>query len=123
LVPPGAQVEFRYRGRSEHLYVHFRAAEGPCLLPAVQDAAAEMPALSGMLRTAMDAAARESPHATAEVWAALWRVADLAAAANRPHAAVAAAIAHIEAGLAGALTVPAIARAVGVSHNHLTRLF
>ena len=39
------------------------------------------------------------------------------------HPAVAAAIAYIEANLARPLTVPALARAAGVSHNHLTRLF
>ncbi|MDF9815002.1 transcriptional regulator GlxA family with amidase domain [Streptomyces sp. SPB162] len=44
-------------------------------------------------------------------------------ASDGPHPAVAAAIAHIESHLADPLTVPGIARAAGVSHNHLTRLF
>ncbi|MGH3489828.1 MAG: helix-turn-helix domain-containing protein, partial [Actinopolymorphaceae bacterium] len=59
------------------------------------------------------------------VWAALWRVAQLGtpAEAGRPHAAVGTAIAYIESNLAGDLTVPTVARAAGVSHNHLTRLF
>jgi transcriptional regulator GlxA family with amidase domain len=39
------------------------------------------------------------------------------------HPAVAAAIAYIEANLAQPLTIPALARMAGVSHNHLTRLF
>jgi len=40
-----------------------------------------------------------------------------------PHPAVSTAIAHIEARLAAPLAIPEIARAAGVSHNHLTRLF
>jgi transcriptional regulator GlxA family with amidase domain len=62
---------------------------------------------------------------TAEVWAALWYVAGLSspAEADRPHAAVASAISYIESHLADPLTVPDVARAAGISHNHLTRLF
>lgn len=64
--------------------------------------------------------------ADAEVWGALWRVAALAGPADgqpRPHRAVAAALAHIESHLAEPLTAPEVARASGVSHNHLLRLF
>jgi AraC family transcriptional regulator len=53
----------------------------------------------------------------------LWRVAQLSAPASRTHPAVAAAMAYVESHLAGPLTVPRIAAAAGVSHNHLTRLF
>jgi transcriptional regulator GlxA family with amidase domain len=77
------------------------------------------------LLQAVAAAPRSPIRAAAEVWAVLWRVAELATPsdAGRPHAAVAAAIAYIESNLAGPLTVPDVARVAGVSHNHLTRLF
>jgi AraC-like DNA-binding protein len=127
LVPPGAQVHYLYRGRSEHLYAHLRLPETgePHTLPVMQDAGAEMPILSSLLLQAIAAAPRSPIRAASEVWAILWRVAELATPsdAGRPHAAVAAAIAYIESNLAGPLTVPDVARVAGVSHNHLTRLF
>ncbi|MCM2416155.1 helix-turn-helix transcriptional regulator [Streptomyces sp. RKAG290] len=129
LVRPGAAVEFRYGGRSEHLYVHFALPESgnPLTVPVMQDAGAETPVLSDLLQQAVAAAPRSPARAAAEVWAALWRVAGLATPAGRTgervHAAAAAAVAHIEAHLAGPLTVPEVAAAAGISHNHLIRLF
>ncbi|MET7277751.1 AraC family transcriptional regulator [Kribbella sp. NPDC005582] len=127
LTPAGALVQFDYRGRSEHLYAHFRpAAVGePSYLPVVQDAGDAAPLLTGLLRSAIEASPSRSAQVTAEIWTLLWRLADLAAAplGDPRHPAVATAVAHIEANLAHPLTVPALARAVGVSHNHLTRLF
>jgi AraC family transcriptional regulator len=128
LVPPGATVRYRYRGRSEHLYAHLRIAPvGPQrTVPVVQDTGPELPMLSGLLLRAVAAAPGSPEHTRAEIWTALWRIADLrpaSATPSSPHPAVSTAIAHIEAHLATALTVPDIARAAGVSHNHLTRLF
>jgi AraC family transcriptional regulator len=126
LVPPGATVRFRYRGRSEHLYAHLRiTATGPArTLPLVQDTGPELPVLSALLRQAVAAVPRTPERTRAEIWTALWRIAELAPAAGQPgpHPAVNAAIAYIEAHLAAPLTVPEVARAAGVSHNHLTRL-
>ncbi|MFF2847978.1 helix-turn-helix transcriptional regulator [Streptomyces sp. NPDC058001] len=131
LVPPGAEVHFRYRGRSEHLYAHFEpaapTATGTALtVPVMQDAGAETPMLAELLRRAVAAAPRNPARAAAEVWTALWRVAELAAPYGESPSApapVAVAMAHIETHLAGPLSVPDLARVAGVSHNHLTRLF
>ncbi|MBE1560532.1 AraC family transcriptional regulator [Nonomuraea africana] len=124
LIPPGERVSYLYNGRSEHLYAHLRLPDrGPeRTVPLMQDAGAETPLLGSLLRQAVAVAPATPVMAAAEVWAALWRVAHLAEAAG-PHAAVGAAIAHIESNLAEPLSVPAIARAAGISHNHLTRLF
>ncbi|MER6951281.1 helix-turn-helix transcriptional regulator [Nonomuraea sp. NPDC000554] len=136
LIPPGVQVHYLYRGRSEHLYAHLRLpGSGTGLgtgsgtgtgtertVPVMQDAGAETPLLAGLLRQAIAVAPAEPAMATAQVWTVLWHVARLAEAAG-PHVAVAAAIAHIESNLANPLAVPDIARAAGISHNHLTRLF
>lgn len=127
LVPPGAVVQFRYRGRSEHLYAHLelRPIGEPLTVPVMQDAGAETRMISDLLQQAVAVHPRSPARAASEVWAALWRVAELAApvgAAAQPHAATAAAIAHIEAHLAEPLTVPGVAAAAGVSHNHLIRL-
>ncbi|MFI6481090.1 helix-turn-helix domain-containing protein [Nonomuraea sp. NPDC050663] len=121
LIPPGAEVHYHYTGRSQHLYAHFRlpGAQERRTVPVMRDTGDHAPAIAAALRTAVTAGpARMS----AEVWSVLWRVADLPQA-ERPHAVIAAATDHIEANLAAPLTVPAIARAAGVSHNHLTRLF
>ncbi|GAB2553303.1 helix-turn-helix domain-containing protein [Kribbella endophytica] len=128
LTPAGAEVQFDYRGRSEHLYVHFRPRSGgePSYVPEVQDAGAAAPVLADLLRSALEASPTGSARVVAEVWTALWRIAELSAGADSErgtHPAVATAIAYIEANLARPLTVPELARAAGVSHNHLTRLF
>lgn len=127
LVPPGTTVRYRYRGRSEHLFAHLRItpAGPPRTVPVVQDAGPELPSLTDLLLRAVAAAPSEPDRTRAEIWTTLWRVATLAppAAGPGPHPAVTAAIAHIEARLAAPLTVPEVARAAGVSHNHLTRLF
>ncbi|MBA2951538.1 AraC family transcriptional regulator [Streptomyces himalayensis] len=127
LVPPGTTVRYRYQGRSQHLYAHLRIpAAGPTrTVPVVQDAGPELPTLTSLLLQAITADPREPERTRAEIWTALWRIAQLAPAAQRPgpHPAVSTAIAYIEAHLAAPLTVPAVARAAGVSHNHLTRLF
>ncbi|GAA1941361.1 helix-turn-helix domain-containing protein [Kitasatospora viridis] len=129
LVPPGTTVRYRYRGRSEHLYVHLRlgSAGSPLSIPVIQDAGAELVPLTAQLRSALAAWPHSPARATAEVWAALWRVAQLAPSravgTAETHPAVAAALAMIEARLAEPLSVAEIAKAAGVSHNHLTRLF
>lgn len=127
LTPAGTQVQFDYRGRSEHLYAHFRpvATGESTYLPVVQDAGAAAPLVSTLLRSALEASPSGSSRTTSEVWTALWRIADLSATTegDSGHPAVATAIAYIEANLAQPLTVPALARLANVSHNHLTRLF
>ncbi|TWF90670.1 helix-turn-helix protein [Streptomyces brevispora] len=127
LVPPDTPVEFRYRGRSEHLFAHLSLPEtgDPCLVPVMQDAGPHATALSELFRRAIAAAPAAPAQASAEIWAALWRVARLPPTVSRavPHPAVTAALSYIETHLAHPLAVPDIARVAGVSHNHLTRLF
>lgn len=129
LVPPGALVQYRYRGRSEHLYAHLELpAEGEELsVPVLQDAGVATPRLTDLFQKAVAVAPRSPARAGAEMWAVLWRVTELAAPAahgtERSHNAVAAAVAYIESRLAVPLSVPEVAAAAGVSHNHLIRLF
>nr|WP_245595407.1 helix-turn-helix transcriptional regulator [Glycomyces tenuis] len=125
LIPADAEVHFRYRGRSEHLYVHARLADRGAVhqVPVMRDAGAAVPILDGMLRQAIAAAAHTPARASAEVWAFLWRLTQLRPAEHGGHPAVADALAYIEGRLPKTITVPDVAAAVGVSHNHLTRLF
>ncbi|WP_406390919.1 AraC family transcriptional regulator [Streptomyces sp. NBC_00882] len=130
LVPPGTEVHFHYGAtRCEHLYAHFRLPGGGerRRVPVMQDAGADAAVLTGLLRQTVAASAQSSARASAELWTVLWRTTGLTAAGeNRPgsrHPALRTAVAHIEEHLAGPLSVPGIARAAGVSHTHLTRLF
>lgn len=124
LVPPGAQTVFRYRGPSEHLYAHLRLVDegSQQVIPVMQAAGAETPALTAHLQEALAASAQAPPRAVAEVWAALWRVARLGGGVTATPV-VGRAMALIETRLVGRLAVAEIARAVGISHNQLTRLF
>jgi AraC-like DNA-binding protein len=126
LIPPGTTVEFRYRGRSEHLYVHF-AMPGR-RDPFVGDAGPALQILRELLLDAVAAFPTSPSRSASAVWAALWRVSDLSdlteAAETTPrNPVVATVVRRIEAHLAEPLAVAELARFAGVSHNHLTRLF
>ncbi|WP_329331739.1 AraC family transcriptional regulator [Streptomyces sp. NBC_00663] len=130
LVPPDTEVHFHYDApRCEHLYAHFRlpGSGERRRLPAMQDTGADAAALSGLLRQAVAASTQSPLRASAELWTVLWRTTTLTGSADDSpsprHPALRTAMAHIEEHLAGPLTIPAVARAAGVSHTHLTRLF
>jgi AraC family transcriptional regulator len=152
LVPPGSVVDYWYRGRAEHIYLHFdlpgadaeagtdAEAEAEAKIKAktkadaqfrdiqvLTDARIAAPLLDDLLGRAMSAHVGESgAQAQAHLWSALWRLAELTeetATERLRHPAVQAAIDHIEAHLADGLTVAGIAKSCGISHNHLTRLF
>ncbi|MFB7996074.1 helix-turn-helix domain-containing protein [Streptomyces sp. NPDC056002] len=128
LVPPDVEVHFHYGARRcEHLYAHFRlnGHDDRRTVPVMQDAGAQAALLGGLLRQAVAALPASPARASAEVWTVLWRVAALGSReqAGQPHPALTAATAYIEEHLAAPLAVPDIARAAGISHNHLTRLF
>ena len=127
LIPADAEVLYRYRGPSEHLYIHARLADRGELhqVPIMQDAGAAAAVFDGMLRNAITAAAATPARANAEIWTVLWRLTDLLPrhAGEGGHPAVATALAYIDGRLPRPISVPDIADAAGVSHNHLTRLF
>ncbi|MER6712940.1 MULTISPECIES: AraC family transcriptional regulator [unclassified Streptomyces] len=130
LVPPGTEVHFHYDApRCEHLYAHFRLpGDGERRrVPVMRDAGADAAMLSGLLRQTIRASAQSPSRASAELWTVLWRTTGLTDAGIDPsesrHPALRVAMAHIEEHLADPLSVPGIARAAGVSHTHLTRLF
>ncbi len=123
LIPPGAEVRYRYRGRSEHIYAHLRLdGTAHChAAPVMQDAGPNRTLIARLLRGALGApAARASAH----LWTVLWQLTDAGPAGREVTAdPVAVAAAHVEAHLATSLSVADIAKVAGLSHNHLTRLF
>lgn len=127
LVPPGSRIEYRYLGPSQHLYAHLQiTAHGrPRQLPLVQAAGADAPLLTALFRSSIEAFAATPERAQADLWSILWRFAATAedgiGSSRSPY--VAAGISYLQATLARPVTVPEVAEQVGLSHNHLTRLF
>jgi len=134
LVPPGSVVDYWYRGRAEHVFLHFDLPGADIDaqsrdIRVLTDARIAAPLLDDLLGRAMSAHVGDSvAQAQAHLWSALWRLAELTdetevETQRLRHPAVQAAMDHIESHLADGLTVAGVAKSCGISHNHLTRLF
>lgn len=124
LWPPGTRVDQTFYGRSRHMYVHFRQPrEGIAReVPMVQHSGRSAGVIGELLLSAIGASVSNRSQVTADVWSVLCRVADLQLAPEAP-GPVAAAMRVIEGNLSETLSVPLLARGVGLSHNQLTRQF
>lgn len=124
---PGAQLEYHYEDLSPHVYAHFSLDEtesGPVAeLPALVDLGAEMPGMERGLQQIAALAALQPLRAEVKLWELLWQLAEHEASPTRRHASLEQALTRIEIGLGEEISVAALAREVGLSHNHLTRLF
>ncbi|MGL5818477.1 MAG: helix-turn-helix transcriptional regulator [Phycicoccus sp.] len=126
IVPPGAVMEYRFRGPSAHYYAHFTlpGREARRTVRMVHDPGVDGPALLDRLATA--SLADDRAERAAELWSVLWAVARSGAA--RPpdraplHPAVASALSYVEAHLDAPLTVARVAAEVRFSPSHLDRL-
>lgn len=132
LVPPAAMINYRYRGASRHLYAHLAVDplgdSNQVQIPIVQTVGSELAFITALMISAIGSAASRPERTRSDIWTVLWRLADVAAAERVEHQDapvdhVRAAMTHIEHRLSEPITVPEIAAAVGISHNHLTRLF
>jgi AraC-like DNA-binding protein len=151
LVPPGSLIRYRYQGPSTHLYAHLRIGPGTVGPGAVGPGAVgpgavgegatwplhlvmypgpELAVITDLMESAVDSAVSHPERTRADVWLALLRLAALDRGSDpdsrrrspaQEH--LTRALAYIERHLSEPLTVPEIAAAVGLSHNHLTRLF
>ena len=136
ILPPDAELEYRFEGASTHACAHFTPA--PPLaettiasLPLMQDLGHAFGELNRQLERVV-AHHRASPaRASAHLCDLLWSLSDAVSHGTASHAAVPGALhpaVHralelIELRLAEPLYVADLAREVDVSHNHLTRLF
>lgn len=149
VVPPATPMVFAYDGPSQHLFAHLDAplANGRQWLPLWHRNAGSNPSIAAWWRDAIDAMMTVPARAQANMWSVLWRLAEgqppATAGLQLPiepgtakvddsiaafddqihHPAVAAAIGVIERHLSAPPAVPDLARRVGISPNHLTRLF
>lgn len=130
VVPPGTTMLFRYRRPSTHLFAHLRLPAGGArthCLPAIGVPAGGTGPLTRLWEEAVAAFPTTPDRSRADMWGVLWR---LAIATSGPvaepvghHPVVLAATGYLEMHLSEPVSVPELARAVGVSHTHLTRMF
>ncbi|MGW0862987.1 helix-turn-helix domain-containing protein [Streptomyces sp. NPDC002611] len=132
LVPPGVATRYRYRGEAVHLFAHIRLPEtadpgARAELPVMLECGADLPRIRDRFETALEFHTRLPQLAQAELWSLLCHLAGREASryddALGLHPAVRAAITRIESRLREPLSVATLADHVGLSHNHLGRLF
>lgn len=136
LVPPAAVMEYHYLGPSEHLYAHLGSPggywsagderRGWSQVPLLQDLGPALPGIRDLMTSAVGHSVGFPARSRADIWTVLLQLAELGRVHHTddiPERYVAAAMSFIENHLAEAITVPDVARAAGISHNHLTRLF
>jgi AraC-like DNA-binding protein len=132
LVPPATRHRYHYRGPSTHLFAHLEARSlgrrsgrgGRFQL--VMSPGAELPMITDLMESAIAAAAVRPERTRSDIWGVLLRLADRRAPREEGRPArnhVVAAMSFIESRLSEPLSVPEVADAVGISANHLTRVF
>ena len=133
VIPPDRAMEYHFAGRSVHAYAHFtlpgdqlwdNQQDAP-VVPAVQDLADRFGTLSNAFEQAVSYVALQPRRAEVRLWDLLWELTDHAQRSIPPvvHPAVQRALHIIEVRLSDPITIPTLAHEVGLSHNHLTRLF
>jgi AraC-like DNA-binding protein len=129
VVPPGALLEYSYRGPSVHAYAHFRLSpkQTELTVPAMQTWGEEFAALNRGFEQAIAAFSTQPARAAARLWDVLWQLTEYSNTPAAPeatlHPAVAQAVRMIELRLAEPISVAELAQQSSISHNHLTRLF
>jgi AraC family transcriptional regulator len=127
VIAPGVQQEYRYQGRSPHVYAHLELpADGPLTpIPVLIDLGREAAAFRSRLSEAVGDFAVRPQRCRARIWDLLWELARRGedAGVGEGDQRVARVMAHLERSLDQPVSVPHLANQVGLSHNQLTRLF
>lgn len=130
LIPPDVSHELDFRGRSEHLFAHFRLAGvggERVRVAAVQDFNRSFAGMLERFEHAMHCFQARPAQAEARLWDLLWEVAErsnqVEPRRSRRHAALDSACRVIQARLSEPLSLSDLATPAGVSPAHLTRLF
>lgn len=127
--PPGALTEYHFRGPSTHLFAHLDWSQSAATelmdLPIVGSLGKHFPDIWDRMSEAMGWAGSNPNRTSARIWDLIHEIADITTTPDFQDLPepVRQAIAYIEQRLDGPLSVPEIANAVSMSHNHLTRLF
>ncbi|RYG75273.1 AraC family transcriptional regulator [bacterium] len=127
LIPPNTPMEYRFCGLSSHLYAHFQlpevSTESPSL-PVFFEPLEELPHFAHEMSTMVKAFLINRDRAEIKLWDLLWDLKTYGEAAVRPqHPSLEKALTLIEQRLGQPIVVSTLAREVGLSRNHLMRLF
>ncbi|BDI34403.1 hypothetical protein CCAX7_64540 [Capsulimonas corticalis] len=128
ITPPDIECLYRFEDRSAHLCAHFALppSEAGLTVPAMQDLGADYADFYKAMEEGIACFRANPERAEVRLWDLLWRLADRRSGQLIVHdnpAAMTQACEHIEMRLSEPISVEALAAEVGVSHNHLTRLF
>jgi AraC-like DNA-binding protein len=129
--PPGAETLYRFdEPDCRHIWAHFEApGKGKALrtLPIMHDVNADFTRFNASMDEMLKCHFRDRLRAEVILWELLFRLAGSAQKALSPaaetHPAVNAAMDHVEKNLSQYLPAASVAKAAGLSHNHLNRLF
>ena len=128
VMPPGAEARTVFAEDSRHLFAHFQLAEEGTGTPIrlMQDLGEEFVSLHAEFEQAASLARGNLLWAEVKLWDILWRLAERSARSqgdSRLHPALEKAMQRIEGRLAEPIRAAELAEEVGLSHNHLLRLF
>lgn len=129
LIPPDTLVEWHFPSHAPHHYVHFALAPSgqPALaLPLLQDLGGEFDGFCGAFEQLIQYQANDPQRAAVRLWDLLHQLRREPATSpvNAPlHPSVQIALSLIRTQQSEKVRVGKIARAMGVSHNHLTNVF
>ncbi|RYG68463.1 AraC family transcriptional regulator [bacterium] len=127
LVPPDSSMEYHFKGPSTHFYAHFtlpEPSEATTSIPIFTDLGPDFLTFETQIQAVADTLPLYPKRAEVKLWDLLF---DLAArepaALPARHPSLEKAMSLIELRLGEEISITALAREVGLSHNQLTRLF
>lgn len=131
VVPPDADLEYRFPADVEHAYVHFLSspatAEAVPRLPVMQQLGDRFASFDRAVRQAIAWQTINPMRAEVRLWDLLWQLTESPASAPHDHRgthpAVERAMRRIELRLGQPISASALAEELDISHNHLIRLF
>lgn len=125
VTPPNAWIHLRFNGACDYSYAHFQLPDlrtDAVLIPAMQDLGEALEGIERRLDEAIACFPTQPRRAEVRVWDLLWELASRNGKIEE-HPAIEKARQLIELRLAETISVANLAKEVGLSHNHLTRLF
>ena len=129
LIPPDTLAEWHFPSHAPHHYVHFAleaSGQPPVCLPLLQNLGGEFDGFCTAFEQLIQYHARDPHRASVRLWDLLHQLRREPATSptNTPlHTSVQIALSLIQGAQSEKIRVGKIARAMGVSHNHLTQVF
>ncbi|RYG63662.1 AraC family transcriptional regulator [bacterium] len=129
LVPPNTPIEYQHQGLSTHVYAHFMLPAWPVdaptfSLPIFTDLRSEFARFETEMETIAQALLHNRDRAEIKLWNLLFELAARGHVSTpERHPSLDKAMSIIELRLGEDIAITSLAREVGLSHNHLTRLF